>query len=80
MATKILYHNELYFDAIIQVEEALKMCEKHSLREDKLYCEIIKAQIFLEIDHISTPIEILRGIEERGELTRLQGETLRAFY
>ena len=49
LISEIFIQNELYYDALIKIEEALKICKKHELNEERIKCEILKADLYLQL-------------------------------
>lgn len=72
--------NELVYDALIQIEEALRLALQYGIKELKYYAEIFKAGVLIKIGQFASPIETLKEIENKGVLNSLELPHLRKFY
>lgn len=70
---RVLIRNELYYDALVRVEQALAHSQQQKQREYEVVCSLLKVQIYLHLEiHIEESITTLQTIEQSGQIASLR--------
>jgi hypothetical protein len=50
---KILLENDLYYDALVKIEETIKFCEENDILDQLTICNLYKAQVHCILGNIN---------------------------
>ena len=76
----MLIKNELYFDALVKIEETIKFCEENSFVGENVVSQLLKAQALAETGNVMESLETIRSLDEEGVIQKVSNDTLTLFW
>lgn len=69
---RVLIKNELYYDALVRVEQALAHAKQQKQHDYEIICNLLKVQVYLNLEiHVEESIATLQTIEQSGQIASL---------